>query len=143
MNEGDYMASAPARTFLTFVMFLIVALPAMARAGQYKNFRVAVYIPASVVERMKDPAWLRGTWETISQQLKVDKVYIETYRSRRIVDEGLIEQVKKFFLDHGVQVAGGIAAHLGRRAAVRNVLLRRSQGARVCKEDIGTNGAPL
>ncbi|HAF15163.1 MAG TPA: hypothetical protein DCK93_08905 [Blastocatellia bacterium] len=81
----------------------------MARGGQYKNFRVAVYIPAGVVERMKDPQWLQSTWETISLQLKVDKVYIETYRSQHIVDEQLLEQVKKFFLDRGVQVAGGIA----------------------------------
>lgn len=80
-----------------------------ARGGQYKNFRVAIYIPASVVERMKDPKWLEQSWATISQQMKVDKVYIETYRSRLIVDEKLIEQVKKFFSDHGVQVAGGIA----------------------------------
>ena len=80
-----------------------------ALGGQYKNFRVAVYIPASVVERMKDPQWRQLTWETINLQLKVDKVYIETYRSQHIVDEQVLEQVKQFFLDRGVQVAGGIA----------------------------------
>jgi len=78
-------------------------------AGQYKNFRVAIYIPVGVVEQMKDQQWLERTWNTISQQLRVDKVYIETYRSKHIVDEQLIERLKKFFLDHGVAVAGGIA----------------------------------
>jgi hypothetical protein len=78
-------------------------------AGQYKNFRVAVYIPVSVVEQMKDPQWLQSSWDTISRQMKLDKVYIETYRSGVIADDELIEQVKKFFTDHGVQIGGGIA----------------------------------
>jgi hypothetical protein len=78
-------------------------------AGQYKSFRVAVYIPVNVVEKMKDPQWLQSSWDTISSQLKVDKVYIETYRSGVIADDQLIENLKKFFTDHGVQVAGGIA----------------------------------
>lgn len=103
------MTSVQARNFLPLALLLTVCLPGIAKGGQYKNFRVAVYIPAGVVERMKDPQWLQRTWETISQQLKVDKVYIETYRSQHIVDEQLLEQVKKFFLDRGVQVAGGIA----------------------------------
>lgn len=95
--------------FCLCMLFVITVSCGLARGGQYKNFRVAVYIPAGVVERMKDPQWLQRTWETISLQLKVDKVYIETYRSQRIVDEQLLKQVKKFFLDRGVQVAGAIA----------------------------------
>ena len=47
--------------------------------------------------------------DTISRQLKVDKVYIEVQRDRRLLDDELAEQVKKFFLDHGVRVAGGMA----------------------------------
>lgn len=93
----------------SFIVMLMLECCIAARGGQYRNFRVAVYIPAGVVERMNDPQWLERTWQTISQQLKVDKVYIETYRSRQIVDEQLIERIKKFFLDHKVQVAGGIA----------------------------------
>jgi hypothetical protein len=83
--------------------------PSGAHAGQYKNFRVAVYIPVGVVEQMKDPHWLQNSWDTISSQVRVDKVYIETYRSGQTADEQLIEQVKKFFRDHGIEVAGGIA----------------------------------
>jgi len=40
------------------MLFFIAVLCGLARDGQYKNFRVAVYIPAGVVERMKDPQWL-------------------------------------------------------------------------------------
>jgi len=77
-------------------------------ARGYKNFRVAVYVPEYVVEQMKDPSYLQNSWETISGQVKVDKVYLETYRSGRIADDQLLEAVKSFFAGHGVEVAGGI-----------------------------------
>lgn len=91
------------------VLSIALFFPAIAPAQQYKHFRVAVYIPIFVVNQMNDPQWLQTSWDTISRQLKVDKVYIETYRSHQIADEQLLETVKKFFKDHGVQTAGGIA----------------------------------
>jgi hypothetical protein len=91
------------------VAALIVVFPHVVIAQKHKNFRVAVYVPVGVVEHMKDPQWLQTSWDAINSQVKVDKVYIETYRSRRIADEQLIEQVKKFFVDRGVQIAGGMA----------------------------------
>jgi hypothetical protein len=51
---------------------------------------------------------LDAEWKEISRQLKVDKVYIEPQRDRVLADDATIETVKKFFLDHGVRVAGGI-----------------------------------
>jgi hypothetical protein len=51
---------------------------------------------------------LERQWRAITAQVNVDKVYIETYRSRRAVQENAIEPLKKFFLDHGVKVAGGM-----------------------------------
>jgi hypothetical protein len=83
--------------------------PAPAAPPANRNFRVAVYIPVSIVERMRNRAWLESSWKQISSGVKVDKVYIETYRSRTIADGDLIESVKQFFIDQGVEVAGGIA----------------------------------
>jgi hypothetical protein len=79
----------------------------------HDQFRVAVYIPVGVVERMKDPAWLQSSWDSISSQVKVDKVYIESYRSGVLADDALLETVKAFFTAHGVQAAGGIAFTVG------------------------------
>jgi hypothetical protein len=73
-----------------------------------KSFETVVYIPVAVVLKMKDHAWLESSWEQISGQVHVDKVYIETYRSRVLADGPLIEDVKKFFSSQGVEVAGGI-----------------------------------
>jgi hypothetical protein len=77
------------------------------------QFRVAVYIPVGVVERMKDPAYLEKSWNEISSQVHADKVYIESYRSGTLADGALLETVKAFFVARGVQVAGGIAYAAG------------------------------
>jgi hypothetical protein len=87
--------------------------PALANAGQYTNFAVAVYIPVGVVRSLDDPETLSNQWNRLSQQLKVDKVYIEVQRDRTMASGETLERVKKFFLDHGVQVAGGMAASDG------------------------------
>lgn len=93
----------PVLVFLSCLQLGAVPPPA------HDQFHVAVYIPVGVVEQMKDPAWLQKTWKEISSQVKVDKVYIETYRSGLVADDALLDSVKKFFVDQGVQVAGGIA----------------------------------
>jgi len=51
---------------------------------------------------------LENTWNNLSRQIKVDKVYIETFRSLRRMPEEQIEPLKKFFTDRGVEVAGGM-----------------------------------
>src|SRR5271168_275034 len=116
VNLRKYLGEVTMKTFVrccvsasAALMCVLCFLPDAARGNQYKNFRVAVYVPVGAVERMHDPQWLESSWATLSSQVKIDKVYIETYRSRHIADEQLIEQVKKFFLAHGVQVAGGMA----------------------------------
>ena len=82
--------------------------PTSHPTGNYRNFDVAIYIPVSVVNHLADPAVLEREWGIISSQLKVDKVYIESQRSREVATDATLEAVKKFFLDHGVRVAGGI-----------------------------------
>ena len=87
----------------------LLCLPLLCHAGNYTNFSVAVYIPINVVQSFDNPQKLADDWNTISRQLKVDKVYIEVQRDRRLLTDQQAERVKKFFLDHGVQVAGGMA----------------------------------
>jgi hypothetical protein len=82
-------------------------------AGNYSNFEVAVYIPVGAVKNLANSNVLAGQWNWISSQLKVDKVYIEVQRDRNVASDENIEQVKKFFLDHGVKVAGGMACSDG------------------------------
>lgn len=89
------------------------ATPLPVPAPVHDQFHVAVYIPVAVVEKMRDPAWLQQSWEQIDSQVKVDKVYIESYRSGVLAGDALLETVKSFFTGHGVEVAGGIAFAAG------------------------------
>ena len=87
----------------------LLCAPLSGRAGNYTNFSVAVYIPINVVQSFDRPQTLQADWDCIHRQLKVDKVYIEVQRDRRLLADEQAERAKKFFLEHGVQVAGGMA----------------------------------
>jgi hypothetical protein len=97
----------------SFLALAFIFWTVIGRAGNYTNFDVAIYIPVGVVQSFKNPQRLADDWARISRQLKVDKVYIEVQRDRQVADDQLLEQVKKFFLDRGVKVAGGMAASDG------------------------------
>ena len=93
---------------LTSILACLVAACA-ARAGNYQNFGVAVYIPVPIVKTFADPKVLQSEWDLISSQVKVDKVYIEVHRDRVVADDKLLDDVKAFFVAHGVRVAAGSA----------------------------------
>ena len=87
------------------LLALLTALPVPAA---HKNFKVSVYVRAYEVQKMKDREWLESSWKIISDQLDVDKIYLETHRDLLIVDDETLEQAKAFFLKQGLEVAGGI-----------------------------------
>ena len=91
---------------------LLSAIAAMAtisaQAGHYKNFKVSTYIRAQDVARMEDEQFLKSTWETVSTQVDLDKIYLETHRDAFTVPEKTLTKVKKFFLSKGLEVGGGI-----------------------------------
>ena len=91
------------------VAFLLCMVCTMAmQAKAYDNFKVSVYVRAYEVDKMKDIHWLDSTWNVISQQLEVDKIYLETHRDLLVVEDATLEQAKKFFHDRGIETAGGI-----------------------------------
>lgn len=87
---------------------LLAALAASAPVSAYENFKVAVYCRAYEVREMADPAWLEARWRELSNQVHVDRIYLETHRDLVIVDDRTLEAAKAFFAARGVAVAGGI-----------------------------------
>lgn len=94
---------------LTFSMCMAASAqtPQLSK-GHYRNFAVSIYIPVHIVNTFAEPGRLESEWQQISSQLNVDKVYIESQRSRELASDELLDKVKQFFIDHGVKVAGGI-----------------------------------
>ena len=90
--------------------------------GRDKSFKVTVYCPVGTLGAGGGRGGaggapggggvnlqvLENTWNSLSKQIKIDKVYIETFRSMRRMPEEDIEPIKKFFTDRGVEVAGGM-----------------------------------
>lgn len=94
--------------FSLFLMFLTNFCQTTLAQQKHKNFTVSVYVRAYEVEKMKDAKWLESTWKTISDQLDVDKIYLETHRDLLIVPDATLDKAKKFFQKQGIEVAGGI-----------------------------------
>ena len=57
---------------------------------------------------MGDKKKLEDSWNQISHQVMIDKIYLETHRDKIIVDEKTLESAIQFFKSKGLKVAGGI-----------------------------------
>jgi hypothetical protein len=90
------------------VLALFFCMGVIAQPPFYKNFTVSVYTRAYEVSDMADQKKLEESWNIISQQVNIDKIYLETHRDKLIVDEKTLENAIKFFKSKGLKVAGGI-----------------------------------
>ena len=91
---------------VVFLLCMVGNMTMQAKASE--SFKVSIYVRAYEVDKMKDIHWLDSTWNVISQQLEVDKIYLETHRDLLVVEDATLEQAKKFFHDRGIETAGGI-----------------------------------
>jgi len=74
--------------FTATVILLLSISTFGAEPQPYKSFKVTVYIPVQVVERMAhDLEWMQSSWKAISSRLHVDKVFIESYRAGVSADD--------------------------------------------------------
>jgi len=96
------------KKLLHVIAFLIGVAEPVLPGNRYKHFEVAVYARAYEVRKMDNLQWLEPLWNEIAQQVRVDKIYLETHRDQILVDEKTIESAKKFSEARGVKVAGGI-----------------------------------
>jgi len=77
-------------------------------AGHYKNFRATAYVMVQDVNRHKTTQDWENEWNTYQKNLKLDKVYLETYRDDVYVNDTAMRVAIAFFKKMGVEVAGGI-----------------------------------
>lgn len=77
----------------------------------YQNFNVEIFCCIQNEQKMiADHQWIEESWNLISHSIKIDKVYLETYRDNEIMPEENIKKLKNFFIGKGVKVSGGIMA---------------------------------
>ena len=98
-----------------FILVSLVALgwsvfltPSAFPEGKYKNFRVATYALRATVTSWSNPQKLAADFEEMSRQVKFDKIYLEIAGGHKMVDEAILDPIKKFFTDRGIIVSAGI-----------------------------------
>ncbi len=101
--------------FIFLGVYASIDIPAQKAPGNYSNFDVAIYARAYEVREMNDLKKLDSIWTVITQQVKVDKIYLETHRDKILVDEKTLVTAKNFFVSKGVKVAGGITYTMDER----------------------------
>ena len=100
-------------SFLLFIFFFLCV--SAQQPPFYKNFTVSVYTTAYSVAEMNNQKKLEETWNLISRQVKIDKIYLETHRDNIVVDEKTLESAIRFFKSKGLKVAGGITYTINER----------------------------
>ena len=75
--------------------------------GNYRNFKLVYYFVAQATARAEKEK-LEKDIAFFEKYLKVDKVYLEPFRSGVMADEDHVELCRKTFEEHGVEVAGGL-----------------------------------
>lgn len=79
-----------------------------AYAGQYQHFKATAYVMVQDVNRHATYQDWEKEWTTYSKNLRLDKVYLETYRDGTYVNDKAMKEAIKFFRKRGVEVSGGI-----------------------------------
>ena len=95
-------------TFRILAVLMLAVSYITGYAQNYENFKVSSYIRAQDIMKMKDKEFLKKTWENVSSQVALDKIYLETHRDSMIVDEQTMKEIIKFFKSKGLEVGGGI-----------------------------------
>ena len=75
--------------------------------GNYRNFKLVYYFVAQGTARAEKEK-LEKDIAFFEKHMKVDKVYLEPFRSGVLADEEHVELCRRVFEEHGVEVAGGL-----------------------------------
>ena len=73
----------------------------------YKSFSTATYAPAGYLQD-NSIEQLRNDLDKLARYVKVDKVYLETYRSNVLIERSKMEEIIALYKEKGYTLSGGI-----------------------------------
>jgi len=79
----------------------------------YKNFKTVTYAPAPYLDE-NSLEELKIDIEKVCRYIKLDKIYLETYRSEVLIDRERMNAIKALFIEKGFEVSGGITTTVKR-----------------------------
>ena len=96
------------KKLLFLVITLISATGLNAKKGHYDNFKSVAYVMVGTVNQVGTVENWEKLWPDYSKNLKLDKVYLETYRDQQEVRDDAMKAAIKFFKSKGIEISGGI-----------------------------------
>lgn len=96
------------KKILLISALLLAFVSTNAEAGHYRNFKSVAYVTVGTVNQIGTVDNWEKMWVDYSRNLKLDKVYLETYRDQQFVSDDAMKAAIKFFKSKGVEVSGGI-----------------------------------
>ncbi|HEY5587303.1 MAG TPA: hypothetical protein VIK78_22810, partial [Ruminiclostridium sp.] len=86
----------------------------------YNNFNIAIYFSNSAVKKAYDEQWLEKSYAAISKNIRIGKIYIETFRHGETADKEHIEKAIDFFRKKGIkQISGGMMVNASKSGPFR------------------------
>jgi len=79
----------------------------------YRNFLTVTYAPAGYLND-NSIEQIGADIEKVGKYIKLDKIYLETYRSEILVERKKMEAIKALFVENGYTVSGGITTTVKR-----------------------------
>jgi hypothetical protein len=79
----------------------------------YRNFLTVTYVPAGYLND-NSIEQIKADIEKVGKYIKLDKIYLETYRSEVLIECEKMEAVKALFVEKGYMVSGGITTTVKR-----------------------------
>lgn len=75
---------------------------------KYQNFNVSIYCPVGNINSITDFEAFDQKFQLIEKNIKVGKVYLETFRSGTTISKEQMKKVKAFFESKNIITSGGI-----------------------------------
>ncbi len=86
---------------------------AASAADAYQSFKTAIYVTVNSTRELADPKVREQQYRRVADQLRFDKVYVESYRGGTFADDATLEDIKRFFKSKGIATSGGITLAKG------------------------------
>lgn len=74
----------------------------------YKNFNVAIYCPVGNLNSIDELSEFDKKFDATFSDVNVGRVYLEDFRGFETIDRDKLVKIKEFFVNKGIDVAGGI-----------------------------------
>lgn len=93
---------------LATILAALTLIAQSAFAGHFNNFKSVAYVTVQTVNQMGTVENWEKMWGQYSANLRLDKVYLETYRDSQYVKDEAMKAAIQFFKSKGIEVSGGI-----------------------------------